>query len=58
MELIGEGMSLADKTGVKRESVIHFLKESFPGPITQGESLFFEKQNHADQEQGVYIKLL
>lgn len=36
MELIGEGLTLADKTGLNREAVVKFLKESFQGPITGG----------------------
>lgn len=36
MELIAEGMTLADKNGIQREAVVHFLKESFQGPITGG----------------------
>ena len=36
MELIGEGLTLADKNGLQRDAVVHFLKESFQGPITGG----------------------
>lgn len=36
IELIAEGMTLADKNGVSREAVLSVLKESFPGPITTG----------------------
>lgn len=39
MELIAEGMTLADKNGLKRDAVVHFLKESFQGPITGGQRL-------------------
>ena len=39
-ELIGEGMTVADKTGLQRGAVLHFLQESFPGPITGGACLF------------------
>ena len=35
-ELIAEGMTLAEKNGVARESVLTFLKECFPGPISTG----------------------
>lgn len=36
VELIAEGMTLADKSGLSREAVVDFLKESFQGPITGG----------------------
>ena len=36
IELIAEGMTLADKNGVSRDAVLSVLKESFPGPITTG----------------------
>ena len=45
MELIGEGLTLADKTGLQRDAVVHFLKESFQGPITGGETF----SRHPDQ---------
>lgn len=41
MELIGEGLTLADKTGLNREAVVKFLKESFQGPITGGKTSYF-----------------
>ena len=41
MELIGEGLTLADKNGLQRDAVVHFLKESFQGPITGGKFCAF-----------------
>lgn len=39
IELIAEGMTLADKNGVSRDALLAVLKESFPGPITSGKAL-------------------
>ena len=47
MELIGEGLTLADKTGLQRDAVVQFLKESFQGPITGGGT--FLRQPHSKE---------
>lgn len=40
-QLIGEGMTLAEKNGVNRQAVVTVLTESFQGPITKGTPLSF-----------------
>lgn len=40
-ELIAEGMTLGEKNGLQRESVVTFLKESFPGPIMTGSAFLW-----------------
>jgi 3-hydroxyisobutyrate dehydrogenase-like beta-hydroxyacid dehydrogenase len=40
IELVAEGMTLADKNGLQRDSVVQFLKGAFQGPITGGEEYF------------------
>ena len=39
MELVAEAMTLGDNNGLKRDAVVEYLRQSFPGPITGGKAL-------------------
>lgn len=39
MEMVAEGMTLAEKNGVARQSVVDFVTRLFPGHITTGTHL-------------------
>lgn len=39
MELVAEGMTLAEKNGIARQSVVDFVTRLFPGHITTGTHL-------------------
>ena len=39
IELLAEGMTLAEKTGVQRQHVVQFIETLFPGHIFKGTAL-------------------
>ncbi len=51
MELVAEGMTLAEKNGVARQSIVDFVTRLFPGHITAG---MFLSQWHLSSRIGQF----